>query len=638
MLFARLWKWLARWTRRQPTSLHHPLIRPRRCCLMMETLEAREVPALNPTGLEQEMLELVNTMRTDPRGELNRLLVSTSPLLARDPQVQAALDYYGVNGSALASQWTNLAPVQPLAWNEALVTSALGHNQRMIAADRQAHQLPGEASIGSRITTAGYTGWSTVGENIYAYATSVGYGHAGFAIDWGVGPNGLQSPAGHRLNLMNAHFREVGISIAQESSPNTQVGPYVITQDFGNRASLGNPFVLGVVYRDANRNNRYDAGEGLGQVNVALRGSAGTFTTTSMTAGGYQLKVPAGSYTVTFTGGTLTSSITKSVTVGSANVKVDGVAGQPSGGGGGGGGGGSTTNHAPVVNPSTLFSLSTIAEDAKASATKTVASLLGAGVTDVDANALRGLAITRIDTTQGAWQYSTNGTSWTNITGVTENAALLLRSTDSLRFVPRPNFSGEAAFSFRAWDQTTGTRGTKANLTTGVGGATAYSAATALARILITPVNDAPVLRTTSGFSLNPVTNNGSANPGTFVSRLLGSTVSDTDSGALQGVAITALNSTQSGTWQFSTNGGRSWTNFGTVGTATARLLRAQDLIRFVPNAGYRGQVSLSFRAWDQTSGVAGGTVNLTSSRFALRVGGSTAFSAALAAALLRVQ
>ena len=61
------------------------------------------------------------------------------------------------------------------------------------------------------------------------------------------------------------------------------------------------------------------------------------------------------------------------------------------------------------------------------------------------------------------------------------------------------------------------------------------------------------------------------------------------------------------GTWQYSTNGGTTWSAFGSPGTTTARLLAADanTYVRFVPNANWNGTVSngLTFRAWDQTSG-----------------------------------
>ena len=100
MRVAKFVEWVTSvaWSRRQ--TLRNRQQRPQ---LRLEHLEARDVPTINPTGLEQEMLELVNHMRIDPAGELNRLLVSTNPLQARDPAVQSALQYFGVSGSALAS-------------------------------------------------------------------------------------------------------------------------------------------------------------------------------------------------------------------------------------------------------------------------------------------------------------------------------------------------------------------------------------------------------------------------------------------------------------------------------------------------------------------------------------------------------
>jgi hypothetical protein len=42
---------------------HEKTTRDHRVRLRLEELERREVPALNPTGFEQEMLELMNRMR-----------------------------------------------------------------------------------------------------------------------------------------------------------------------------------------------------------------------------------------------------------------------------------------------------------------------------------------------------------------------------------------------------------------------------------------------------------------------------------------------------------------------------------------------------------------------------------------------
>ncbi len=52
-------------------------------------------------------------------------------------------------------------------------------------------------------------------------------------------------------------------------------------------------------------------------------GPGATYATTTWDAGGYQLALPAGDYTVTFSGGGLAVPVTKSAKIGSANVKVD---------------------------------------------------------------------------------------------------------------------------------------------------------------------------------------------------------------------------------------------------------------------------------------------------------------------------
>jgi len=292
-----------------------------------ETLERRLLLTFDPSPLEQEMLELLNRFRDNPQAELDELLAShPSPLTARDADVQAALDFFSVDGAALESQFASLSPAPPLAWNEALYDAAENHNDLMIQFDQQSHQLPGEAGLLDRDVAAGYD-WEfsvRVGENIFAYSQSVIYAHAAFVIDWGFGPNGIQEPAGHRINMLDQGFQEVGISIVEESNPATLVGPLVISQEFGRRGNYGNPAVVGVVYDDLNADGFYNAGEGLSGVTVELSGTNGTFTTSSLSAGGYQVKVPSGTYTATASGGALGGEIREfDVMVGGSNVKVD---------------------------------------------------------------------------------------------------------------------------------------------------------------------------------------------------------------------------------------------------------------------------------------------------------------------------
>lgn len=111
---------------------------------------------------------------------------------------------------------------------------------------------------------------------------------------------------------------------------------------------------------------------------------------------------------------------------------------------------------------------------------------------------------------------------------------------------------------------------------------------------------------------------------GEFVVNLVAGTVSDPDPGATLGIAVHSLSHTAQGTWQYSLNAGGAWHNFGPTSAASARLLRAADLVRFVPQPGFTGMVTIGYHAWDRTQGSAGGTANLS---LPGATGGSTAFS-----------
>src|SRR4029077_2972473 len=166
-----------------------------------------------------------------------------------------------------------------------------------------------------------------------------------------------------------------------------------------------------------------------------------------------------------------------------------------------------------------------------------VSTLLSGKVTDVDSGAVQGLAVTGTNSSTGTWQYSTDsGSTWNGVGSVSTSSALLLRSTDKLRYVPDGQNATTASVTFCAWDQTSGTVGTKADVTTG-GGTTAYSSATATANLTVTSVNDAPVLSGTNNFTT--ISEDQTNNSGDLVSTLLSGQVTDVDSGAVQGLAVT---------------------------------------------------------------------------------------------------
>ena len=285
-------------------------------------------------------------------------------------------------------------------------------------------------------------------------------------------------------------------------------------------------------------------------------------------------------------------------------------------------------NDAPTITSAN--DLTAIDEDATTNATNpgTLVSALVAGqITDVDGPAA-GIAVTSVDNTNGTWQYSINGgTNWLALAGVSSANARLLAGTALVRFVPNANFNGtvNGGLSFRAWDQLvgSGTNGNTADTTTN-GNATAFSSTIVSSSVTVNAVNDAPTLSGTQ--NLTPITEDilDAANVGTLVSALVAGRITDVDGPAV-GIAVTGVNNTN-GTWQYTVDGGTIWTDFGSPGTATARLLSADLLsrVRFVPNADFTGTVTgLTYHAWDGFSGTAGGTADTTST------GSATPFSTA---------
>ena len=107
-------------------------------------------------------------------------------------------------------------------------------------------------------------------------------------------------------------------------------------------------------------------------------------------------------------------------------------------------------------------------------------------VTDPDADAQIGIAVTEFDTSLGSWYMSLDGgTNWQAVTLPQADEALLLRGTDRLYFDPTGNQARAlGGITFRAWDQTDGTAGQIADVSTN-GGTTAFSAATDVARLRI---------------------------------------------------------------------------------------------------------------------------------------------------------
>jgi hypothetical protein len=152
--------------------------------------------------------------------------------------------------------------------------------------------------------------------------------------------------------------------------------------------------------------------------------------------------------------------------------------------------------------------------------------------------------------------------------------------------------------------------------------------------------NTAPVLQVNLPLRLADVPEDSLSPPGNTLAEILASggedVITDADPEAEEGVAVVGVNDTN-GVWEYSLNPipaeSFDWQPFGLVSEAEAVLLRDEDWVRFVPAPNFFGLAgSITFRAWDQTTGTAGErgvdtTVN----------GGSTAFSVNTAPASVTV-
>jgi hypothetical protein len=147
-------------------------------------------------------------------------------------------------------------------------------------------------------------------------------------------------------------------------------------------------------------------------------------------------------------------------------------------------------NTAPILTPALVPTQPSRTEDVVGGYPLLVSQLIGSAITELDPSTLRGIAITGLtQTTNGTWQSSPDGTTWTTISAVSPSNARLLRSTDRVRFVPIANFNGTASLTFRAWDQSL-----ILGDTSNSGGATPFSSDAATVDLVFTPTNDRPRL------------------------------------------------------------------------------------------------------------------------------------------------
>ncbi|UVC11520.1 hypothetical protein IHQ71_13620 [Rhizobium sp. TH2] len=247
------------------------------------------------TSQEQLMLELINRARMDPAGEAKRFGIKLNEGVSKQDKISDG-------------------PKQVLAGNDDLQDAADDHSDWML--DHKFSHYEGKKDPGDRMQDAGYnfTGNWTWGENIAARGgmsatDAIIRHHKDLFVDKGV------EHRGHRLNILNAAFQEIGIG--QEMGGGTSM----VTQDFARSGSSA--FVTGVVYDDNDNDNFFSVGDQT--VGIAVS-APGTPNDTTGSGGGYELRFAAGAGAtmVTFD---LATDVVVGVDVGGRNIKLDVVNG-----------------------------------------------------------------------------------------------------------------------------------------------------------------------------------------------------------------------------------------------------------------------------------------------------------------------
>lgn len=267
----------------------------------------------HPDGVEQQLLWLMNRARSNPTQEGIWLAVSS------DPTIAGPRDYFDVDVDMLRSEFAGYAAQPPAAFDRRLYEAARAHSEDLIQRDAQDHE--GQFD---RVENAGFVMANGRG-SVFAYAFSGLHAHAAFNIDWGSGPGGMQSGRGHRMAIMSVdgNYTNVGLAAVAEDNAQTSVGPLVITGNYAYAAPVAghyNVYVVGTVWRDVNQNGLYDAGEGVGGVEV--RPDSGAYYATTAVGGGYAIPMPEnGRYSITFL--TPNHRSTYGVELNSASVLLD---------------------------------------------------------------------------------------------------------------------------------------------------------------------------------------------------------------------------------------------------------------------------------------------------------------------------
>ena len=277
-------------------------------------------------------------------------------------------------------------------------------------------------------------------------------------------------------------------------------------------------------------------------------------------------------------------------------------------------------NNISVIQP-------TIDEDQVNNPGMTVHEMAFNLIEDDDENAIRGIAIIDVDSSNGWWQYTTNtgaDTPWHHIhSDLDISHAVLLRASlnNSVRFVPSDDFHGNTTVMFVAWDASDGLPDGTDKVAISTNDTDPFSTEFRTITVQVLPINDAPVLNRSVEPRMMSILEDSVAEwptDGDDVSLFITVLIMDVDIYPATddiGIAITEADSTN-GVWQFSVDGGSTWINISdSTSESSAVVLTSQpagaNRVRFFPQLNFNGETTFNFKLWDLTSGEASGTIGV---------------------------
>ncbi|MDO5579784.1 MAG: hypothetical protein Q4G69_01490 [Planctomycetia bacterium] len=300
-----------------------------------------------PSASEQEFLEWVNLLRSNPSATADKIIDKIDPEQDRvkdngysnseffdavDPRINAICfgTYPAVSKEDLSDflkAWNSMKESEgadPLAFGLAsLVASDYAKNLSAGSNTYIAHNPDLAADLAKYYGTLSsynenvFAGSGTAAYNNITY-TDASYAFSAFLIDWGESNKNHE----HRDVMLSSNYTEMGAALYASS------GATYTVADFVDNSSSEGAWLIGVIYSDNNGNSFYNSGEGVkltaGSLSVSnlIDGEVSdTRTFNSFSSGGYQIYLKNGLYSITVN--SPNQSLTRIVNIGGKNVKED---------------------------------------------------------------------------------------------------------------------------------------------------------------------------------------------------------------------------------------------------------------------------------------------------------------------------